>query len=87
MVYERCSKTYDFRKFKTTPAFGNEIRNDIINMSMANYEHDQLSEHIRKFNRKTRPQNSESKKVKEDVLSVAMALIKGRKMAFKAFKS
>ena len=31
MVYEGSNKTYDFRKFKTIRAFGNEIRNNIIN--------------------------------------------------------
>ena len=56
-------------------------------MSMATDEKDQLSEHIRKVKRKTRPQNSESKKVKEDVLNSAIALFKGRKMVFKSFKS
>ena len=61
MVYEGSNKTYAFRKFKTIRVFGNEIRNNIINMSMANDEQDQLSEHIREIKRKTRPQNSESK--------------------------
>ena len=39
------------------------------------------------FKRKTRPQNSESKKVKEDVLNSAIALFKGREMVFNAFES
>ena len=86
MVYEGSNKTYDFRKFKTIHAFGNEIRNNIISMSMAN-EQNQLSKHIREFKSKTRPQNSESKKVKEDVLKSEKALLKGREMLFKAFES
>ena len=56
MVYEGSNKTYDFRKFKTIRVFGNEIRNNIINMNMGNDEQDQLSEHIREFKRKTGPQ-------------------------------
>ena len=36
MAYKGSNKTYDFRKFKTIRAFGNEIRNNIINMGMAN---------------------------------------------------
>ena len=36
MVYKRSNETYDFRKFKTIRVFGNEIRNIIINMTMAN---------------------------------------------------
>ena len=62
MVYEVSNKNYDFRRFKTICVFGNEIRNNIINMSMANDEQDQLLRHINEFKSKTRPQNSESKK-------------------------
>ena len=87
MVYEGSNKTYDFKKFKTIRVFGNGIRNNIINMSMANDEQNQLLEHIREFKSKTTPQNSESKKVKEDLLNSVRALLKGREMVFKAFKS
>ena len=87
MVYEGSNKTYDFRKFRTISVIINEIRNNIINMSMANDEKDQLPKYIREFQRKTRPQNSESQKVKEDVLNSAMALLKGREMIFKTFES
>ena len=38
MVYKGSNETYDFRKFKTIRVFVNEIRNNIINMSMANNE-------------------------------------------------
>ena len=62
MVYEGSNKTYDFGKFKTIRVFGNESGNNIINMSMANDEQEQLSKHIREFKSKTRLQNSESKK-------------------------
>ena len=87
MVYEGSNKTYDFRKFKTIRVFGNEVRNNIINMSMANDEQNQLSKHIREFKSKTRPQNCESKKAKEDILNSAKALLEGREMVFKAFES
>ena len=57
-------------------------------MSMANDEQEQLSNHIREFKSKTKPHNPESKKkIKEDVLNSAMALLKGRQMVFKAFES
>ena len=87
MVYERSNKTYDFRKFKTIGVFCNEIRNNIINMTMANDEQEQLSKHIREFKSKAKPHDSESKKIKEDVVNSAMALLKGREMVFKAFES
>ena len=84
MVYEETNKTYNFRKFKTTRVFGNEIRNNIINMSMANDDQNQLSKHIREFKSKTAPKNSE---YKEHVLNSEQALLKGRKMVFRAFES
>ena len=86
MVYKGSNETYDCRKSKTC-FFSNEIRNNFINMSMANYEQNHLLRYIKEFQSKTRPQNSESKKVKEDILNSAMALLKGREMVFKAFES
>ena len=62
MVYEGSNKNYYFRRFKTIRVFGNEIRSNIINMSMANDEEDQLLRYNNEFKSKTRPQNSESKK-------------------------
>ena len=62
MVYKTSNETYDFRKFKTIRAFGNEIRNNMINLSMSNDEQDQLLRRNNEFTSNTRPQNSESKK-------------------------
>ena len=87
MVYKASNETYDFRKFKTKRVFGNEIRNNIIDMSIANDEQDQLLRYINKRKSKTKPHNLESKKVKEDVLNSARALLKGREMVFKTFES
>ena len=49
MVCNRSNKAYDFRKFKTIGVFGNKIRNNIINMSMANDEQGQLLKRINEF--------------------------------------
>ena len=87
MVYDGYNKNYDFRRFNKIRVFDNEIRNSIINMSMTNDEQDQLLRYINEFKSKTRPKNSESKKVKEDLLNSARALLKGREMVFKAFES
>ena len=87
MFHKGSNETYDFRKFKTIRVFGNEIRNIIIDMSMANDKQNQLAKHIKEFERKTKPRNPESKKVKEDAVNSAMALLKGREMVFKAFES
>ena len=87
MVYKASNETYDFRKFLTMHVYGNEIRNNIIDMSMTNDEQDQLLRYINKLKSKTKPHNPESKKVKKDVLNSARALLKGREMVFKAFES
>ena len=50
MVYKGSNETYDFRKFKTILVFGNEIRNNIINLSTASDEQDQLLRYINKLN-------------------------------------
>ena len=78
MVYKGSNEKYDFRKFKAIPVCRNEIRNNIIDMSMASDEQNQLFKLINDFKSKTRPQNAESKKVKEDVLNSARALPNGR---------
>ena len=87
MVYEGSNETCDFRKFKTIRVFGNEIRNNIINMSMSNDKQNHLSRHIRQFKSNTRPQSFKSKKLKGYVLNSVMALLKGKEMVFKEFDS
>ena len=87
MVYKASNETYDFKNFKIIRVLGNEIRSNIIDMSMANDEQDQLLRYINKLKSKTKPNNIDSKKVKEDVLNNARALLKGREMVFKAFES
>ena len=61
-VYKASNETYNFRKFKTISVFGNEIRNNIIDMSMANDEQDQLLRYINKLKSKTKLDNPEPKK-------------------------
>ena len=62
MVYKASNETYDFRKFKTLRVFGDEIRNNIFDMSMANDEQDQSLRYINKLKKKTKPHNPELKK-------------------------
>ena len=64
MVYKASNEIYDFRKFKTISVFGNETRNNIIDMSMANDEPDQLLGYINKLKSKIKPHNPELKKSK-----------------------
>ena len=72
---------------KTIRAFGNEIRNNVINEDMANDEQNKLIKYIEEFIRNTRPNNPESKKLKKEVIDSAIALLQGREMVFTAFKS
>ena len=86
MVYKATNKTYDFRKFKTIRAFGNEIKN-VINDDMANNEQNKLLKHIEEFSGSIRPRNLELKELKKEVLDSALARLQGREMVLKAFES
>ena len=54
MVYKGTNKTYDFRNFKTIHTFGNEIKNNVINLDTANMEQANLSSYSIDF-MKTKP--------------------------------
>ena len=87
MVYKATNKTYDFRKFKTIRAFGNEVRNNVINEDMANNEQNDLLNYIEKINSSTKPRDPELKILKKEVIDSAITLLQGRGMVFTAFKS
>ena len=87
MVYKSTNKTYDFRNFKTIRAFGNEIRNNVIDMDTLNTELSNLITHIEDFVKNTKPRDPELKKLKGDVLSSALSLLKGREIIYNAFQS
>ena len=87
MVYDGTNKTYDFRKFKTIRAFGNDIRNNVINMNTANAEQNELLEYINRFKSRTKPNKPELRILKKYVLDNAKTLLEGREMVFKAFES
>ena len=86
MAYKGSNKTYDFRNFKTTRAFGNEIRNNVIDMKTADIDQTSLLSHINDFI-KTKPRDPEKRKLRSDVLNSVTALVKGREMVLTAFKS
>ena len=87
MVYKATNITYDFRKFKTIRAFGNEIRNNVIDIDTANEKQNELLEYVTKFRSGTKPNNPESKKLRKYVLDSAIALLEGREMVLTAFES
>ena len=87
MVYKSTNKTYDFRSFKTIRTFGNEIRNNVISMITANNEQANLLSNIEDFIKKTKPRDPILKKMKEDVITSVLSLLKGRELVHKAFES
>ena len=87
MVYKGTNKTYDFRKFKTIRAFGNEIRNNIISLDTANIEQTNLLSYIYDFTKKTKPRNPTQKKWRSDVLDSVTSRVQGGEMVLTAFKS
>ena len=87
MVYKGTNKTYDFRNFKTIHAFGNEIRNNVIDMNTAEIEQASLLNYINDFINKTKPRDPEKRKLRSDVLNSVTAFVKGREMVLTAFKS
>ena len=87
MVYIATNKTYDFRKFKTIRAFGSEIRNNVVDIDMANNEQINLIMYIEEFSRSTRPRDPELKELKKEVLDSAIALLKGKDIVYNAFRS
>ena len=52
MFYKGSNKNYDFRNFKTIHAFGNESRNNVINLDTANIEQATLLSYVYDFSKK-----------------------------------
>ena len=86
MVYKGANKTYDFRNFKTIRTFGNEIRNNVISLDTANIEQANLLSYISDF-MKTKPRDSEKRRLRADVLNSVTGLVQGREAVLTAFKS
>ena len=57
MVYNGYNKTYDFRKFKTIHALGNDIRTNFVNMYVANDEENHFGNYIKEFKKHTQNHN------------------------------
>ena len=87
MVYKSTSRIYDFRGFKTIRTYGNDIINNVTSLKAANLEQANLMAHFYDFTKNTKPQNSEKKKLKSDVLNSVGSLAKGREVMFNAFRS
>ena len=87
MVYKSTSRIYDIRGFKTIRAYGNDIRNNVTSLRAANVEQANLLAHFHDFVKKAKPQYSEQKKLRSDVLDSVGALVKGRELMYNAFRS
>ena len=80
MAYKGYKKIYGFRKFQEIRAFGNDIRTNFIKMHAANDEQNHLIRYIKEFKSKAKPpNNSNLRKVKDDISNSAMAFLKEEK--------
>ena len=62
--------------------FGNEIRNNIINVDIKNNKQNNSAKYIKEFKTKKKWQNNyKLKKIKEDAINSAMALLKESKQS------
>ena len=52
MVYKSTSRIYDFRGFKAIHTYGNDIRNSVTSLAVANLEQANLSAHFHDFVKK-----------------------------------
>ena len=81
-------KAMTLKNIKTIRVFDDEIRNNIINMHIANDEQNKLSKYIKELTtKKTPPNNFNLKKVKEDAVNSVIAILRGRGKVFEAFES
>ena len=87
MVYKSTSRIYDFRGFKTIRTYGNDIRNNVTSLKAANLEQANLMACFHDFVKKAKPQDPEQKKMRSDVLDSVSALVKGRELMYKPFRS
>ena len=61
MAYKGYNKTYDCRKLKTIHIFGDDSKNNLIYVNIANDEQNHLEKYIKEFKSKTIPQDSNLK--------------------------
>ena len=66
IVQKGYNKKYDFRKFKITRAFGNDIRTNFINTDTANNEQNHLARYVKEFKSSTGPQYDSNLKTVEE---------------------
>ena len=57
-------KTYDFRKFNTVRVFCGNIKNNFVNVNMANDKQNHLAKYIKEFKSKASAEDSNLKKSK-----------------------
>ena len=87
MLYKGYNKTYDFTKHKKIIAFSNKVKNGIITLYIAIDRQNQLERSIKEFKNKTRPSKLDMKEEKQNIINIAMVILKRRGMVFKEFES
>ena len=86
-VYRTNEYTYTFKNFLTIHTFGREIYNGKITLKQADEDQGSLLVEIISFKKKTKPQNSEKKQEKKDILNNLYARFEDRERVLDTFES
>ena len=58
MFYSSTNKIYDFRGFKTIRTYGNDIRNNVVRLAVANIEQANVMARLYDFTKKNKTTGS-----------------------------
>ena len=80
MIYHLSKESFNFKIFRTTSSFGENIYNDKITINEADQEQADLVEYIWNFNIKARKKYINDKEKKKNVLNTVKNLYDGREL-------
>ena len=87
LVYRTNEYTYSFKNFRSINTFGRDIYNGKITLKETDEDQSNLLVEIMNFKKKAKPQNTEKKKEKKDILKNLYSFFEGRKRVLDAFES
>ena len=87
LVYDAGKHKYDFRKFNTIRAFGEDVYNGKITLEEADEDQSDLADKINEFKKKTRPKRDKKKQKREIVKEGLYNFFEAREMVLNGFKS
>ena len=87
LVYRTNEYTYNYKNFWTINIFGRDIYNGKTTLKEDNEDQSSLLDEIINFKKKAKPQNSEKRQEKKDILDNLYAFFDGRDRVLDAFES